>query len=66
MSLDMVEGEGNLVELSLSHSRRIAFKKVSMEHLTFLEKGCIVFLVYVDQEDSRVSNKLVGDFSSPF
>ncbi|KAL5969106.1 Kinesin-like protein KIF28P [Taenia solium] len=66
--LDASECTDDVGTLTLKHSRQITFKKVSTEQLTYLEKGCITFLIFVDQEGRETSNDQVTnarDATSP-
>ncbi|VDK36018.1 unnamed protein product [Taenia asiatica] len=68
--LDASERTNDVGTLTLKHSRQITFKKVSTEQLTYLEKGCIAFLIFVDQEGREMSNAQLkvtnaGDATSP-
>ncbi|VDM31231.1 unnamed protein product [Hydatigera taeniaeformis] len=47
--LDATTCSGDDGKITLSHSRQITFKNVSAEQLTYLEKDCIAFLIFVDQ-----------------
>ena len=60
--LNADQNDEKLDNLRLSHSRRIAFKKVTTGHLTFLEKDYIAFLLYVDQGDTQVFIKQFSYF----
>ena len=39
------------LEMSLEHSRRVDLASLTCEHLDYFENGCVVLLVYVEQEE---------------
>ena len=39
------------LEMQLEHSRRVDLTNLSREHLEYFENGCLVLLVYVEQEE---------------
>lgn len=58
--LDASECKDDVGKLTLGHSRQITFKSVTIEQLTYLEKDCIAFLIFVDQEDRETPDDEVN------
>ncbi|EUB62332.1 Kinesin-like protein unc-104 [Echinococcus granulosus] len=56
--LDAGESGDNDGKVTLRHSRQITFKNVSTEQLTYLEKDCIAFLIFIDQGDTKAPDQL--------
>lgn len=59
--LNASEIKGHSGRLNISHTRKITFEKVTCEILSYFEKECIAFLVYVDQEDAETLDVEISD-----